>query len=328
MELFDLTVLGGGPTGMFASIYAGMREMKTKLIEALPEEGGQLAVLYPEKYIYDVAGYPKVLAKDLVKSLIEQGKKFRPAVFMGENAVGLRRNQDGTLTLVTDKGEHVSRTLIIAAGVGAFSPNKLGVQAEEKYDGRGLYYFVKDKNEFRGKNILVVGGGDSAIDWALGLKDWARQVTLIHRRDVFRAHESSVTQLFSSDVSVKLFYELKEIMGNGKVEKAVIYNNRTKDQEVLDIDAILVNVGFRADLGPIGDWGLTLDARRIKVNQRMETNIPGVFAAGDIASPDGLDKLTLIATGFAQATIAVNYAKRYVDPRASVHPGHSSEKKL
>ncbi|MBI4258288.1 MAG: NAD(P)/FAD-dependent oxidoreductase [Thaumarchaeota archaeon] len=328
MDIFDITIVGGGPTGLFASFYSGMREMKTKILEALPELGGQLTVLYPEKYIYDVAGYPKVLAKDLVAGLAEQADKFQPALHVNERALKLIRQEDGFMTIETDKGSHQTKAVLITAGVGAFSPNKLGVPNEDRYHGKGLTYFVKDKSAFRGKKVLIVGGGDSAVDWALGLKDLASKVTLIHRRDAFRAHERSVTELLSSDIDVKLFYELKEIRGEDQVQKAVAFDNRTNEEVSLNVDAILINVGFRADMGPISGWGLDLDGRRIKVNQRMETSIPGIYAAGDIASPAGLEKLNLIAIGFAQAAIAVNYAKKFLDPSSSVYPGHSSDKKF
>ena len=328
MDLYDITIVGGGVAGLFAAFYAGMREMRTKLIEALPELGGQLAVLYPEKYIYDVAGHPKILAKDLVESLEEQEEKFQPEIVFSERALKLKRKEDGNIIVETDKREHLTKTVIITAGIGAFAPNKVGIPNESRYEGKGLSYFVKEKSAYKGKQVLVVGGGDSAVDWALTLRNWAKKVTLIHRRDTFRAHERSVTELFSSDLSVKLFWELKEILGDNKVEEVKISNTKTGEQSVLKVDAILVNIGFRADLGPITGWGLNLDGRQIKVNQRMETNIPGVYAAGDINAPEGLDRLNLIATGFAQATVAVNYAKKFIDPTSSVYPGHSSDKKL
>jgi thioredoxin reductase (NADPH) len=212
--------------------------------------------------------------------------------------------------------------------VGAFSPNKLEAKGASDYEGNGVYYFVKDRTMFRDKNLLIVGGGDSAVDWALNIKDIARKITLVHRRDVFRAHEGSVIALKNSSVDVKLFYEVRSVSGDGnRLTKAVIFDNRTQAEETIDVDAILVNIGFRADLGPIKDWGLQIDGREIRVNGKMETNIPGVYVAGDIAGPlDGV-KLNLIATGYAQAALAVNVAKSYVDPNSKIFPGHSSEMK-
>jgi len=327
-DIYDITIIGAGPSGLFAAFYAGLRQMKTKIIDALEQPGGQVAVLYPEKYIYDVPGQYKILAKDLVKSLVEQAFQYNPTVVLGERVTSLHRS-NGVFELGTDRGtKHMSKAVLVAAGVGAFSPNKLEAQGAADYEGRGVYYFVKDKSVFRGKNLLVVGGGDSAVDWALNIQDTARKITLVHRRDVFRAHEGSVDQLMKSSCDVKLFYEVKKVMGDGTgVTQAVIFDNRTKAETTLDVDAILVNIGFRADLGPIKDWGLQIDGREIRANGKMETNVPGVFVAGDIAGPlDGV-KLNLIATGYAQAALAVNVAKAYVDPTSKIFPGHSSEMK-
>ena len=327
-DIYDLTIIGAGPSGLFAAFYAGLRQMKTKIIDALEQPGGQVAVLYPEKYIYDVPGQFKVLAKDLVKSLVEQAFQYNPTVVLGERVTSMHRS-NGVFELGTDRGtKHMSKAVLVAAGVGAFSPNRLEAQGAADYEGRGVYYFVKDKSVFRGKNLLVVGGGDSAVDWALNIQDTAKKITLVHRRDVFRAHEGSVDQLMKSSCDVKLFYEVKRVIGDGAgVTQAVIFDNRTKAETTLDVDAILVNIGFRADLGPIKDWGLQIDGREIRANGKMETNIPGVFVAGDIAGPlDGV-KLNLIATGYAQAALAVNVAKAYVDPTSKIFPGHSSEMK-
>jgi thioredoxin reductase (NADPH) len=327
-DVYDLTIIGAGPVGLFATFYAGLRQMKTKIIDALDEPGGQVAVLYPEKYIFDVPGYTKILAKDLVKSLVDQAFQYNPEVVLGERVVALRKT-DGVLELKTDKGTlHQSKAVLVAAGVGAFSPNRLEAQGVSDYEGKGVYYSVRDKTAFAGKNILIVGGGDSAVDWALAMKGSAKSITLVHRRDVFRAHELSVKELIDSKVDIKLFYEVRKVIGDGRrVTQAVIFDNRTQAETTLDVDAILVNIGFRADLGPIKEWGLEIEGREIRVNGKMETSIPGVYAAGDIAGPiDGV-KLNLIATGYAQAALAVNVAKAYVDPNSKIFPGHSSEMK-
>jgi thioredoxin reductase len=327
-EVFDLTIVGAGPSGLFATFYAGLRQMKTKVIDALEEPGGQVAVLYPEKYIFDVPGFSKILAKDLVKSLVEQGFQYKPTIVLGERVTSLHSN-NGVFELGTDKGtKHYSKAVIIAAGVGAFSPNRLEAKGAAEYEGKGVYYFVKDKGVFKDKSLLIVGGGDSAVDWALNIKDIAKKITLVHRRDVFRAHEGSVVYLMKSNCEVKLFYEVRSVIGDGsKITKAVIFDNRTQAETTIDADAILVNIGFRADLGPIKDWGLQIDGREVRVNGKMETNIPGVFVAGDIAGPQDGVKLNLIATGYAQAALAVNVAKAYVDPNSKIFPGHSSEMK-
>ena len=327
-DIYDLTIVGAGPSGLFAAFYAGLRQMKTKVIDALEEPGGQVAVLYPEKYIFDVPGFYSILAKDLVKNLAEQAFQYRPTVVLGERVTTLK-NDNGIIELGTERGaKHYSKAVLIAAGVGAFSPNRLEAQGAAEYEGKGVDYFVKDKSVFKGKRLLIVGGGDSAVDWALNIRDIAKKITLVHRRDVFRAHEGSVAELMKSKVDVKLFYEVKQVLGDGnKVTQAVVFDNRTKAETTLDIDAILVNIGFRADLGPIKEWGLAIDGREIRMNGKMETNIPGVYVAGDIAGPlDGV-KLNLIATGYAQAALAVNVAKAFIDPNSKVFPGHSSEMK-
>jgi thioredoxin reductase (NADPH) len=328
-DIYDLTIIGAGPSGLFGSFYAGIRELRTKIFDVLPEVGGQLAVLYPEKYIYDVPGHPKVLAKDLVKLLQEQALQWKPTMCLGQRVTDLRWCEDGTLELDAGGMTHYSKTVLITAGVGAFTANKLTLENIGRFENKGVYYFVKDKTLFRGKRLLIVGGGDSAVDWALNLKDYARQVTLIHRRDQFRATPASLTDLMHSSVDVKTFYEIKSISGENKIEHVVVFDNRTKEETLLDVDAVLLNLGFKADLGPIKNWGLELmGTRYIKVNARMETSIPGVYAAGDIAGQPDVEPVNLIATGFAQATLAVNVAVTHINPQAKVFPGHSSERRL
>ncbi len=325
-EIFDLTIIGAGPTGLFGAFYAGMRELKTKIIEALPEPGGQPAVLYPEKYIYDVPGHPKVLAKDLVGRLVEQMMQWNPTLCLGERALSLERMED-VWAIKTTHHVHLAKTVLVAAGVGAFSPNKIASETLEAYEGKGVYYFVKDKARFRGQRVLIVGGGDSAVDWALNLQEEARQVTLIHRRDTFRAHPASVTALMRSKVEVKTFCELKRVEGEDRLQRAVIFDNRTQAETTLEVDSVLMSLGFKADLGPLKTWGFALKGTRyIKVNAHMETNLPGVYAAGDIAAPGEVEPVNLIAFGFAQATLAVNRAATRLNPQARLFPGHSSEK--
>jgi thioredoxin reductase len=327
-EVSDLLIIGAGPCGLFAAYYSGFREMKTRILDALPEAGGQLAVLYPEKYIFDVPGYPEILARDLVAQLVAQASRYKPAMILGERATDLSKNPDGTFTVFTEKKGYVAKAILITAGVGSFSPNKLNIPDQDKFEGKGIYYFVKQKSFFKDKNLLIVGGGDSAVDWALNLRDDAKSIVLIHRRDQFRAHEQSVKECLASEkITVKTFTELKSVSGDeAGVKQAVIFDNRTNKEASIPVDAVLVNIGFKANLGPIANWGLQMENRSIKVNGKMETNIPGIFAAGDIASQSDSVKLNLIATGFAQAALAVNVAKKYVDPKAQLFPGHSSEK--
>lgn len=328
-EIFDVTIIGAGPAGLFGAFYAGLRELHVKIIDALDEAGGQLTALYPEKFIYDVPGFPKVLSIDLVKNLLEQTRMWQPAMCLGERVQGMTRGEDGVMTLTTNKATHYTRAVLICAGVGAFQPKKLPQPEFAQYEGKGLYYSVKSKSDFRGKNVLVVGGGDSAVDWALNLKDYAKKVTLIHRRDGFRAHDSSVTALKMSPVEVKLFYELKTAGGAGKVQNATIFDNRTNEETILPVDAIILTLGYSVDLGPIKEWGLEMEGSRyIRVNSKQETSVPGIYAAGDICAEHDIEPMNLIVEGFSQASRAINFAYQYLHPQAKAFPGHSSEKKL
>jgi thioredoxin reductase len=328
-EIHDVAILGGGPTGLFGAFYAGMRHMKTLIIESLPELGGQLTALYPEKWVYDVGGFPKILAKDLAEGLIEQGTQFHPTVGVSETAQTLERageSDDAPWRITTDKNDYQARTVVISAGIGAFQPRRLKAETLEQYEGRGVQYIVRDKMAFAGQRVLIVGGGDSAFDWALNLQGIAAEIRLIHRREGFRAHEGTVQQILESDlVNVMTHYEVRCVTGDGRVESCTIFDNRTEEETTFEIDAILVNVGFVADLGAIREWGLAMEKKKIVVNERMETNLPGVYAAGDVTHHDG--KLDLIATGFGEVAVAVNYAKTFIDPTARAFPGHSTEEK-
>lgn len=324
-EMFDITIVGGGPCGLFTAFYAGIRDAKTKIIDSLPQLGGQLAELYPEKYIYDVAGFPKVLARDLVNNLKEQAAQYNPTVCLNERVIGLQKLEDGTFELTTNTTVHRSKTVIITAGIGAFTPRSLPAENTKDFEGKGIHYFIDNLQSHQGKKALVVGGGDSAVDYALMLEEVCEQVSLVHRRDQFRAHEESVKKLYDSSVDVKVFNELKSVHGEGAVEKAVLVNNKDKSTEEIDVNLIIGALGFSASLGPILEWGLEVEDNMIKVNTKMETNIPGVYASGDIVTYPG--KVKLIATGFGEAPTAVNNAKMYYDPSAKLHPGHSSNRK-
>ena len=334
-ELKDISIIGGGPTGLFAAFYAGMRGASARIIDALPALGGQLMALYPEKFIFDVAGFPKVLAKDLIRDMAAQGLQFGATTHLGEVVTGLRRvegevggaNGDGAhFVLETDAGEYPSRTIVIAAGIGAFEARRLGIAGEDAFEEKGLYFKVLDPKQFTGARVLLVGGGDSAFDWAVNLQGVAKSIMLIHRRDGFRAHAATISQVQElcrqGQCDLRTFWEVKKIEGNGKVERVTIFNSKTKEEETLELDAIIPLLGFHSDLGAIKEWGLDSEKADIKVNQLMETNVPGIYAAGDITAYPG--KLKLIATGAAEACIAVNNAVHHINPKAKVNPGHSS----
>lgn len=324
-DIYDLTIIGAGPVGLFGAFYAGLREARVKLIDSLEELGGQVAALYPEKYIYDVGGFPKVLGRDLVKNLTEQGLQFGAKVCLGERVTALRHfDQLKLIRLTTEPGhEHWSRTVIVSAGVGAFAPKKLALPELSRFEGRGIYYFVKERRTFQDLRVLIVGGGDSALDWALTLDGVARHVTLAHRRDRFRAHEGTLRRVREeTKTDMKLHWEVKALHGGDRLESATIFNNQTREEQTLAVDAIVLSLGFQASLGPMDQWGLHVEKNMLPVNARMETNIPGVYAAGDVASHAA--KIKLIATGFGEIATAVNFAMNYLDPDVSVNPGHSS----
>jgi ferredoxin/flavodoxin---NADP+ reductase len=322
-DLYDVTIIGGGPVGLYGAYYAGFRTMKTKIVESLDALGGQITALYPEKPIYDVAGFPRIIGRELVDKLVEQAGQYSPAICAGETVDKLERTPDNTFRLTTSRAQHRSKVLLVTAGIGAFHPKTFKNPQIDSFEGRGLYYFVKSFQEFAGKRVLIIGGGDSAVDWANGLVGVARSVTVIHRRDQFRAHEDSVQKMLHSPIiNVKVFYELRRLEGKDRLERAVIYQNKTNAEETIEVDAAIASLGFLSTLGPIADWGLELEHDSIRVNTRMETNVAGIYGAGDIVVYPG--KVKLIATGFGEAATAINNAAQYINPKASVFPGHSS----
>jgi len=285
--------------------------------------------LYPEKYVYDVGGFPQITGKALAENLIEQGTQFGPEVRLEEQVQQLVREDDG-FTLVTSESRYPSRTVLIAAGKGAFAPRVLDCPGYATLMGHGVEYHVKDPSVYDGKRVLIIGGGDSAVDWALGLKDRAADLVLIHRREGFRAHAHSMQQLQDAvavgQVRLLTYHEVREVHGQDRVTGITLFDNRTDEDTTLEVDAVLSLIGFRPDLGPLAHWGLDLNRNTIRVAPTMQTNIEGVFAAGDIATYEG--KLELIATGFAEAAIAVNHAVHHIDPKARVNPGHSTNLKI
>ncbi|GGF96900.1 NAD(P)/FAD-dependent oxidoreductase [Paenibacillus abyssi] len=322
----DIAIIGGGPAGMFAAFYGGMRQASVKIIESMPQLGGQLAALYPEKYIYDVAGFPKVTAQELVNQLKHQMDHFAPQICLEEKVLEVIKKDERHFEIRTDKSMHTAKAVIITAGVGAFEPRRLELPEAAKYEKRNLYYFVSDLHQFKGQKVLISGGGDSAVDWALMLEPIAESVTLIHRRDKFRAHEHSVENLMNSKVNVITPSEITQLHGEDRISAVTLEHVKTKEVTTLDVDAVIVNFGFVSSLGPIAEWGLDIQGGSLVVDSRMETNIPGIFAAGDITTYPG--KLKLIAVGFGEAPTAINNAKVYVDPSAKLSPGHSSNMKL
>lgn len=320
-KIYEITVIGGGPAGLFATFYAGMRGASIKLIESMPQLGGQLTALYPEKYIYDVAGFPKILAGDLVKRLEEQTMQFDPTIQLEEKVENIKKQEDGTFLITTDKGTHLSKAIVITAGIGAFEPRKIDVEGASEYEKTNLSYFVSDLEVFRDRKVLVFGGGDSAVDWALMLENIAKEVTIIHRRDKFRAHEHSVEKLYASKINVIVPRVITKLEGDGNIERVTIAAPRTGEgEQVIEVDDVIVNFGFVSSLGPIAEWGLEIKNGQIMVDSSMKTNIDGIYAAGDITGYEG--KIKLISAGFGEAPTAVNNAKHYINPDERVQPKH------
>lgn len=323
-DIYDITIIGAGPTGLFAAFYAGMRKARTLIIDSLEEPGGALTAIYPEKYIYDVAGFPKILAKDLVEQMYQQAMRDEPDVRLSEQVLNLERLDDGILQLTTSKAVRYSKSVIIAGGVGAFEPKRLEAPGVADLTGKGIHYFAKRIEDFRDKNVVIVGGGDSAVDWALTLEPIAKHVSVIHRSK-FRAHESTVQELEASSVDLHFpGCEVTEVKSgdHGRLSQ-VSFKNADGDISTIDADELIVSIGFLADLGPLKTWGFELQKNQIVVDiVTMQTNIPGVFAAGDLCWYPA--KFRLIATGAAEAVTAVNHAVVHNEPGTRLDPGHST----
>jgi ferredoxin/flavodoxin---NADP+ reductase len=311
-QIVDITIIGGGPTGLAAAYYGGHRDARVRIVESLEQLGGQVSAVYPEKHIFDVAGFPKVNGQELIDRLIEQAQQYQPEVRLGEVVDRVEHRDDEVIELHTAGGETLlTRTMIITAGHGAFNPRTLGLPELETFEGSGLHYYVKEKATFAGKRVALVGGGDSALDWAMNLQDTAElPITLIHRRDRFRGLESSVNEVkrLADQGAVRILtpHEVRDAHGNGLLEAITVENTETGEFERIELDAVVTLLGFISHLGPIADWGLEFENKRqIKVNTSMETNRLGIYAAGDIAGYEG--KITLITVGFSEAAIAANH---------------------
>ncbi len=323
-HVVDLAIIGAGPAGLYGAYYAGFRGMSVALLDSLPEPGGQVAALYPEKLIYDVAGFPAIKGQDLIDNLVQQADQYDPLYVLNNRAEDLEERGDGTFLIRTHRGIEITcRAVIITGGIGTFTPRPL--PDAEEFEGRGLVYFVRELDVMRDKDVLIVGGGDSAFDWASNLEPIARSITLIHRRDRFRAHEDSVQKVQDSTVRVMTHTEVARIRGEAEVEEVEVFDNQTDERETLKVQAVVAALGFKSDLGPLRSWDVEIDGRHINVDTTMATNISGVFAAGDITDYPG--KVRLISVGFGEAATAVNNAYVHINPDARLFPGHSSDSK-
>jgi thioredoxin reductase len=320
MREVDVAIVGAGPTGLFAAYYAGFRGLSVAVVDTLPEPGGQITAMYPEKDIFDVGGMPTVKGRDLVVNLVAQAAPFSPLYLLGLRAERLSY-RDGLPRLhLADGTELGCGAVIVTGGLGGFTPRPL--PAAQAFTGAGIVYFVPRLDDLAGHDVLIVGGGDSAFDWALALHPVARSVTLVHRRDRFRAHAATVGRVQALPVDILVNAQVTALHGPERVTAADIAVGRDGTRRV-PVDTVVAALGFTADLGPLADWGLELDRRHIVVASTMATNLPRVFAAGDIVEYPG--KVRLIATGFGEAATAVNNAAVAINPDAHLFPGHSSE---
>ncbi|ROS32140.1 NAD(P)/FAD-dependent oxidoreductase [Amycolatopsis thermoflava] len=316
----DVLIVGAGPTGLFAAYYAGFRGLTVAVVDALPEPGGQINAMYPEKHIFDVAGFPSVRGRDLVDRLLEQAAPFGPVYLLGHRAEVLER-QPGRFAVTTHRGARIeARSVVITGGIGHFTPRPLPAAAE--FEGNGLAYFVRNLDDYAGADVVIVGGGDSAFDWAHALHPLAKSVTLVHRRETFRAHPATVAAVQATDVGVLTNAQVTKVLGNGAIEGVEISSG--DDVKSVPCQKIIAALGFTANLGPLLDWGIDVENRRhIPVSAAMQTSVPGIFAAGDINDYPG--KVRLIAVGFGEAATAVNNAAHHLDPAQPVFPGHSTD---
>jgi thioredoxin reductase (NADPH) len=320
MREVDMAIVGAGPTGLFAAYYAGFRGLSVVLVDALPEPGGQVTAMYPEKLIFDVAGFPSIRGRDLVANLVAQVAPYGPEYVLGARAERLEYVDERPVLTLAGGDALYCGAVVITGGMGSFTPRPLPAAAA--FAGTGLVYFVPHLDDLTGHDVVIVGGGDSAFDWAMALQPLAKSVTLVHRREKFRAHAATVARVQELPVRIVVNAEVSRILGDDRVTGAEI-TVKGAEPELVPADTVVAALGFTADLGPLTEWGLELDKRHIRVDSSMATNLPRVFAAGDISEYPG--KVRLIATGFGEAATAVNNAAVVIDPAAHLFPGHSSD---
>ncbi len=316
----DILIIGAGPTGLFAVFEAGLLQLKCHLIDALPQAGGQCSEIYPKKPIYDIPGFPEVLAGELVDNLMEQIKPFQPGFTLGERAETIEKLEDGSFIVTTNKGtKHQAPIVAIAGGLGSFEPRKPLLENITDFEDKGVNYFIKDPEVYRDKKVVIAGGGDSALDWSIFLADVASEVTLVHRRNEFRGALDSVekVQHLKNDGKIKLITpaEIVGLKGNDKLEAVLIRKTTNADEDIiLEVDNFIPLFGLSPKLGPIGDWGLEIEKNAIKVDNTLDyqTNIPGIYAIGDVNTYPG--KLKLILCGFHEATLMCQSAYQRIFP--------------
>lgn len=319
----ELLIVGAGPAGLFACYYAGMRGLDVTLLDSLPHLGGQVAALYPDKEIFDVAGFPAVRGRELVDRLTRQAMSASPSLLLGESAMGLRREEAGGVLVTTDAGRVIrAGAVLITGGIGRFTPRPLPALAG--FAGDGVHHLVEPPHAYADRQVVIVGGGDSAVDWANTLAPHARQVTIVHRRTRFRAHQFSVDRLMDSPVRVLTNSEIAEVHGTESLKAVTVRDCGSQALETVDADVLIPALGHIASLGPLTTWGLVLDRQQIQVDTSMSTGLDRVYAAGDITTYPG--KVRLMAVGFGEAATAVNNIAVLLRPDEDLFPGHSSER--
>ncbi|MGL5042871.1 MAG: NAD(P)/FAD-dependent oxidoreductase [Culicoidibacterales bacterium] len=318
-NIVDVVIIGAGPVGMYTAYYCGLRNMKTVLFDSLGQVGGQLSALYPEKLVYDLPGHPAIKAKDFIAGLNQQLERVSEFVdvSLNQNVQNIEKLADGSFTITTDHEQYTAKAVIITAGGGAFSPRLMAIENESKFTN--IHYFVNDLSQFQDKKVVIFGGGDSAVDWSLMLEPIAKEVTIVHRRNEFRAKEANVDMMKKSSVTIHTPYAPQTVTGTDTLATAMEIKNLDTDQIVtLDVDTIIVNFGFSSTLGPIDNWGLEIERKKIIVDRLFSTNIPGIFACGDICTYTGRE--LQITTGLGEGLVASAEAQRFAFPNLRSRP--------
>ncbi|WP_308015035.1 NAD(P)/FAD-dependent oxidoreductase [Nocardia coffeae] len=318
----DILIVGAGPVGLYGAYCAGFRGLRTVLVDALPECGGQITALYPEKQIRDIAAVPGSRGREVVNALKAQADSFDTEYVLGREAVGLSFASDGRPQVtLSDDTVIDAGAVVVTAGIGTFTPRTL--PAGEEFLDRGLSYFVPALDDYADNDVLVVGGGDSAVDWTLALAPIARSVTLVHRRGQFRAHAASVREMYDCGAQIITDAQVVALLGDERVREAHVRVDGEEQPRVHKVDAVVAALGFLSNLGPLAEWGMQLDRRTITVDTRMRTTLDRVYAAGDVTSYPG--KVKLMSVGFGEVATAVNNAAVVLDPDLPLFPGHSTD---
>lgn len=321
-DIYDITIIGGGPAGMYAAFYSGMRAMRTKIIEAKHELGGFMRT-YPEKLVWDVGGVDPILCEQLIDSLERQARTFDPTIIFGQEIAHMERRSDQVFVLTAKTGErHYTRTILLCAGRGMTQVQKLDVEGANRYELTNLHYLVTDLSRFKDKRVLISGGGDSAVDWANEIAKWTKEVTVVHRRSQFTAHELPVAEMRAC-AKVMTPYRISRLYGVGdRIEHVALEHAETGEMKQIEVDEVIVSHGFDRDFGQLLSWGLEKEDYGVSVDPRMRTSLPGIFGAGDFITYGS--KVRLIAGAFNDAVLAVNSAKMYLEPTATDMAGVSS----